>query len=379
VLTALVVKLLLDRVVDTGAPFLLFPLAILVAAWFGGLGPGLFATVLGTLLGVAASQVPESRAGVTVVRGLVFVLQGIGISLIAFALQRAQRRAEEDAARARATSEELTRHLAERQRAEEAVQAARAEAETANRMKDQFLATLSHELRTPLNAIFGWAQLLRTGRLDPATIERGVETIERNARAQKQLIDDLLDVSRIISGKLRLDVQPVEPAEVVEAALETVVHTAQAKGVVLQRRIHRTGHVLGDPQRLQQVVWNLLSNAVKFTPKGGEVRVTAEVLDGHARISVADTGQGIAPEFLPHVFDRFRQADRATTRTATGLGLGLAIARQIGDLHGRTIRAESPVDGGAAVVSASSRPLRPARSAPARARRAGRRGESGRI
>ncbi|MFP5286597.1 MAG: PAS domain-containing protein, partial [Thermoanaerobaculia bacterium] len=192
--------------------------------------------------------------------------------------------------------------LTERKQAEEAVQAARAEAETANRMKDQFLATLSHELRTPLNAIFGWAQLLRSGKLDPATVERGVETIERNARVQKQLIDDLLDVSRIISGKLRLEMQPVEPADVVEAALETVAHTAQAKGISLRSHVARGGLVVGDAQRLQQVVWNLLSNAFKFTPKGGEVRVTVEILDGRAEITVADSGQGIAPEFLPHVF-----------------------------------------------------------------------------
>ncbi|HYO13988.1 MAG TPA: PAS domain-containing protein [Thermoanaerobaculia bacterium] len=233
----------------------------------------------------------------------------------------------------------------ENQQLYRAAQAARAEAETANRMKDQFLATLSHELRTPLNAIFGWAQLLRAGKLDPATVERGVETIERNARAQKQLIDDLLDVSRIISGKLRLEMQPVEPAGVVEAALETIAPAAQAKGVSLRRRVSRTGLVVGDPQRLQQVVWNLLSNAVKFTPKGGEVRVSVEALDGHTEITVADTGQGIALEFLPHVFERFRQADPSSTRRHGGLGLGLAIVRQLVELHGGTVRAESPGEG----------------------------------
>jgi PAS domain S-box-containing protein len=574
VAAALVLKLLLDQTVETGAPFLLFPLAILVAAWFGGLGPGLFATALATVL-AAAFLVPDTRVtAAVVVRGTVFILQGIGISLIALALQRAKQKAEQDAARAQATAEELRRRddqiflitdslpvlisyidsshryrfvnqayedwfgvprneiigrhareilgaaaydslrpffdravagelvkyerevhysragtreisatyvphvgdggrvegfvvlvvdaserkrverelaeanrraaiilesineiffsldrewrithvnrhclenplpgaerirlgevlwdvfpelrgspfeeryrrametghpdrfeaggvlsgqwyevriypsaeglsvfatdLTERKQAEEALQAARAEAETANRMKDQFLATLSHELRTPLNAIFGWAQLLRAGKLDSPTIERGVETIERNARAQKQLIDDLLDVSRIISGKLRLEMQPIEPAEVVEAALETVAHTAQAKGINLRHRIARTGLVVGDSQRLQQVVWNLLSNAVKFTPKGGEVRVTVEALDGHAEITVADSGQGIAPEFLPHVFERFRQADPSSTRRHGGLGLGLAIVRQLVELHGGSVRAESPGEG----------------------------------
>jgi PAS domain S-box-containing protein len=581
VIVALAVKLLLDQTVETGAPFLLFPLAILVAAWFGGLGPGLFATALATVL-AASFLVSEPEASAAVVaRGVVFVLQGIGISLIALALQRAKQKAEQDAVRARTTAEELRRRddqillitnslpvlisyidsshryrfanqayedwfglprkeiigrharevlgdgaydslrpffdralagelvtyerevhysragtreinatyvphvgdsgrvegfvvlvadVSQRKQAEEAVraakeaaerqsaqlqglaraavavnaalsveealevitdqareiigarqsvirmtgdgglgdlsadrhpgglavplvgrdgktigvlqlwdkidgeltasdeailvqlaqmaavaienqqlyrtaQAARAEAETANRMKDQFLATLSHELRTPLNAIFGWAQLLRTGKLDPAAVERGVETIERNARAQKQLIDDLLDVSRIISGKLRLEMQPVEPASVVEAALETIAPAAQTKGVSLRRRVARTGLVVGDPQRLQQVVWNLLSNAVKFTPKGGEVRVSVEALDGHTEITVADTGQGIASEFLPHVFERFRQADPSSTRRHGGLGLGLAIVRQLVELHGGTVRAESPGEG----------------------------------
>jgi PAS domain S-box-containing protein len=242
----------------------------------------------------------------------------------------------------------------------EAAQRARAEAEAsadekerlyreareASRLKDEFLATVSHELRTPLTAILGWTHMLRSGQFKGQSAVSAFETIERNARAQAQLIDDLLDVSRIITGKLRIDVRPLDPNSFIEAAIEAVRPAAEAKGVRVQK-VMDTGmvSVSGDPVRLQQVVWNLLSNAIKFTPRDGRVQVRLERVNSHVEIAVSDTGQGIPSEFLPHVFDRFRQADGATTRRHGGMGLGLAIVRHIVELHGGTVRAESMGEG----------------------------------
>jgi signal transduction histidine kinase/ActR/RegA family two-component response regulator len=223
---------------------------------------------------------------------------------------------------------------------------ARSQAESVSAMKDEFLATLSHELRTPLNAVLGWADMLQRGLCDEATVQRGLEVIARNARAQAMLIDDLLDMSRIISGKVRLDVQEVAPAAVVDAAVETVRPAALAKGVVLETRLDpQAGPVAGDPGRLQQVMWNLLSNAVKFTPGGGQVRVTLEQVGSEVVVQVIDSGIGIPASFLPHVFDRFRQADASSTRRHGGLGLGLSIARQLVELHGGAIAVESAGEG----------------------------------
>lgn len=225
-------------------------------------------------------------------------------------------------------------------------QTARQEAETANRAKDEFLATVSHELRTPLNAIYGWARLLQMGDLDRETIASAYETIERNAKAQAQLIDDLLDVSRIIAGKLRLDVRPIELKTVIEAAVETVQPAADAKEITFQSVFDvRVGLISGDPDRLQQVVWNLLSNAIKFTPSGGRVEVRLDRVDDSVQICVRDTGIGISREFLPYVFDRFRQAEGTSTRVHGGLGLGLAIVRHLVELHGGTVSADSPGEG----------------------------------
>jgi signal transduction histidine kinase len=221
-------------------------------------------------------------------------------------------------------------------------QAARQEADRANRLKDEFLATISHELRTPLNAILGWVQLLRTGRLDTDARERALETIERNARAQSELIEDLLDMSRIISGKLNLDVKDVDLERVIGEAVDAVRLAADAKAIHLSAETDPTlGRVRGDPTRLQQVVWNLLANAIKFTPRGGRVRVRAARANGNAEIQVSDDGRGIPPEFLPHVFERFRQAESSTRRAQGGIGLGLAIVRQLVESHGGTVRAES--------------------------------------
>jgi len=223
---------------------------------------------------------------------------------------------------------------------------ARLEAEAANRVKDEFLSTLSHELRTPLTAIMGWSNLLLHGEIEPAKQRQAIETIARNANSQCQLIDDLLEVSRIITGKVRLDFAASELQPIIEAAAESIRPTAEAKGVRLHLNFEaNVGLVLGDRERLQQVVWNLLSNAVKFTPGGGEVNVKLLCINSHVEISVADSGVGINPHFLPHVFDRFRQADGSTTRTHGGLGLGLAIVRHLVELHGGVVTADSDGNG----------------------------------
>jgi signal transduction histidine kinase/ActR/RegA family two-component response regulator len=219
--------------------------------------------------------------------------------------------------------------------------AARTEAEHASRLKDEFLATVSHELRTPLTAMLGWLQMLRLGRLPEERREKALETVERNARAQAQLVEDLLDVSRIMSGKMALELARVNVAEVVDAALEVVRPAADAKEISLHGRVDGTVELTGDPGRLQQVVWNLLSNAVKFTPRGGRVEVEVARRDGMVEVRVSDDGQGIAPEFLPHVFERFRQADSGTTRRHGGLGLGLAIVKHLAELHGGVVSAAS--------------------------------------
>jgi signal transduction histidine kinase len=241
-------------------------------------------------------------------------------------------------------------------------QAARRHAEEANRIKDEFLATLSHELRTPLNAILGWVQVLRTGKLDEAAAARALETIERNSRAQAQLIADLLDVSRIITGKLRLDFKPVELARIIDAALDSVRPAADAKAIQIVVSLSSLASpVLGDGDRLQQVVWNLLSNAIKFTPRDGRVEVRLSESRPNAVIEVRDSGVGIRPDFLPYVFDRFRQAESSLTRSHGGLGLGLSIVRHLVELHGGTVEVDSAGEGQGAVFRVSL-PLRAAMS-----------------
>jgi CheY-like chemotaxis protein/two-component sensor histidine kinase len=225
---------------------------------------------------------------------------------------------------------------------DERLRRALAAAEEANRLKDEFLAVLSHELRTPLNAILGWARMLRAGTLSENDVPRALETIERNAQAQAQLIEDLLDVSRIVSGKLRLDMRPVDIGEVTEEAIDTVRPTADARGVTLTVAINHVGPVSGDAQRLQQVIWNLVSNSIKFTPQGGRVDVRVDQVASMVRLAVIDTGQGIDPDFLPHVFDRFRQASSIPGQTRRkGLGLGLAIVRHLVEAHAGTVTAAS--------------------------------------
>jgi len=228
----------------------------------------------------------------------------------------------------------------------EAAQKSREIAETANRLKDDFLATVSHELRTPLNAIMGWARMLSMGVLDHEHRARAIETIERNAVIQQRIIEDILDVSRIVTGKIRLDMTPIDLLPAVQAAIEAVKPSATARAVAVAPDLESDiGRVFGDASRVQQIVWNLLSNAIKFTPRGGSVAITLRRSNGSAVLVVSDTGRGIAPEFLPHVFDRFRQGDASTTRTHGGLGLGLAIVRHLTELHGGSVEASSDGEG----------------------------------
>jgi PAS domain S-box-containing protein len=244
---------------------------------------------------------------------------------------------------------------------------ARKHAEEADRLKDEFLATLSHELRTPLTSILGWASMIRNGEVEGSNASRAIETIERNARSQARLIDDLLDVSRIITGNLRLDLHPLNLAPIVEAALDALRPTADVKGIKLQTRFAPAQCLVkGDPNRLRQVIWNLLSNAIKFTQRHGSVSIDLTCVESTARLTVRDTGDGISPEFLPYVFDRFRQAEGSISRKQGGLGLGLAVARHLVELHGGTIRAESDGLGRGAVFTVDL-PLAQERRDPARA------------
>ena len=262
---------------------------------------------------------------------------------------------------ARLHVQELSRYITELQRSEEAreqlllrAERARSEAEAANRIKDEFLATLSHELRTPLTSLLGWSSVLREARRDEKVLAQGLDAIDRNARVQAQLIDDLLDVSRIVSGKLNLDVRPLDICSVTRAAIAVVQPAADAKGITLDYWAQPAlGAISADSGRLQQIIWNLLSNAVKFTPQGGRINVRVLQDGPNVKVTVNDTGQGIDPEFLPRVFDRFRQADSSTTRSFGGLGLGLAIVRHLVELHGGTVSAESDGVGKGATFSAS--------------------------
>jgi PAS domain S-box-containing protein len=264
--------------------------------------------------------------------------QVIGASKIArdITFQRRARKALDEA------YEEANQARAEAEQAAAEKERLYKQAEESSRLKEEFLATISHELRTPLSAVLGWARMLRLGQLSEEDKARALDTIERNARAQAQLIDDLLDVSRIVTGKLRMDVRPSDPNGFIDAAVEAVRPAAEAKGVRVQKVID-TGAISipGDPVRLQQVVWNLLSNAIKFTPRGGRVQIRSERVNSHLEIVVTDTGQGIPADFLPHVFDRFRQADQKTSRQHGGMGLGLAIVRHLVEMHGGTVRAAS--------------------------------------
>ena len=332
VAVATLVRWPLRELLGTNVPFLLYFPAVIASGWFGGLGPALFATGL-SALGAQYFLMEPVFTFRLATRGELFRLAlftgiGVFISLLVEELHRSRRRVE-------AAAQERLRHMEE-------IRAAWQEAEAANRTKDEFLATVSHELRTPLNAIVGWAQILQISPDDKEKLERGLQVIHRNAKAQAQLIDDLLDLSRIISGKMRLDVRPVDLVPVLEGAIEAIRPAAEARQIRLHRLLDpQAGPIAGDPDRLRQVVWNLLTNAVKFTPKGGRIEVRLERVNSHVEILVADTGIGIDPELAPRVFDRFRQLDSSSSRTHGGLGLGLAIVRHLVELHGGTVEVRS--------------------------------------
>ncbi|HEX6719362.1 MAG TPA: PAS domain S-box protein [Pyrinomonadaceae bacterium] len=301
-----------------------------------------------------ASEVWVSAKG----RGI-YAGNGSIVGMLGFVQDISIRKTNEETLRQQADALRTLNEAAQRARAEAERAAAENErlyhqAEESSRLKEEFLATISHELRTPLSAILGWAKMLRLGQLSSENTVKALDTIERNARAQAQLVDDLLDVSRIITGKLRMDVRPADPGSFIDAAVEAVRPAAEAKGVRVQKIIDTgTVSIPGDPVRLQQIVWNLLSNAIKFTPRGGHVQIRSERVDSHLEIIVSDTGQGISSDFLPHVFDRFRQADQKASRQYGGMGLGLAIVRHLVELHGGTVHASSEGEGKGATFTVS--------------------------
>jgi signal transduction histidine kinase len=328
-LLALLVKPLMGAHV---VPVFLF--AVMVSAWYGGRGPGLLATLCSALL-IGFFFLPPVYSlmiGIAgVLRLTLFVLLASLINLLCTTVIR-------DAAERKKAEEERVQLLRE--------QAARAEAEAANQAKDEFLAMVSHDLRAPLGAMLGWTVLLRKRKLDERSAARALETIERNARSQARLIEDLMDISRIVAGKLRLDFRPVDLTSVIEAAVNAVSPSAHAKAIQFRLRLDQAaGPVSGDPDRLEQIMCNLLSNAVKFTPAGGRVEVRLERTEADLRIIVSDTGKGITAELLPYIFDRFHQGSGSGAQARNGLGLGLTIVRHLVELHGGKVSAESRGEG----------------------------------
>lgn len=316
-----------SSLIDDGSHFILLGTAVGATAWFAGTGPALLATVLGSVLGAVHD---DSQTGAVPMHLALFLVHGLLLTAVVEELRRARRNAEE--------------------RARDAV-AARREGEAASRMKDEFLATISHELRTPLNAVLGWVHLLRTGRLDGPTASRGLESIDRNVRQQAQLTADLLDVSKALTGKLRLNSRPSLLGDAVRQALAAARPAAKAKGVQLALTTSEPAVVHGDPTRLRQVAWQLIANAIKFTPRAGTIEVSTRAVDDQALLTVQDTGQGIDPAFLPRVFERFTQADSSATRTAGGLGVGLALVRELVELHGGEIEARNRADRSGAIFT----------------------------
>jgi signal transduction histidine kinase/CheY-like chemotaxis protein len=318
--------------IDDGSHFLLLATAVMVSAWFAGTGPALAATVAGAVVGAWEGPSSFENVRATQAHLALFVIQGLLLTALVSELRRARRDAEHEASVA---------------------QEARRESEAAGRLKDEFLATISHELRTPLNSVLGWLHLLRTGKLDAPTSRRGFESVERNVRLQAQLTSDLLDVSRVLTGQLRLDSRPVSLADVARQAMVTAAPAARAKGVVVSADVPESEvPVLGDPTRLRQIVWQLVGNAVKFTPGGGAVGLTVEQSTNEVVLRVSDSGPGIAPAFLPRIFERFTQEDGSPTRTAGGLGVGLSLVRDLVELHGGDIRARNKADGSGAEFTA---------------------------
>ena len=345
------------------AAYLLFTVAVVISARYGGLWSGLAATVFGgaLVLGVFVTAPPAPAQWWRLV---VFLAVGAGLSYLTETLAgRAATALDHASDRGRLEAE-----LAEAERRGRELQKDVEGLREAGHLKDAFLATVAHELRTPLSAMLGWAHVLRDEKVDETTSVRALDAILRNARAQMRLITDLLDVSRIVAGTMRVEMQTVEPVAVIRAALETVRPLAEKKSVTLTSNVDaEAGPVTGDPSRLQQVLWNLLTNAIKFTPDGGAVSVRVQALEGQMVVTVEDTGPGIPPAFLPHVFDRFRQASGEVNRGKGGLGLGMAIARKVVELHEGTITAANrdPGPGAVFTVRLPIKALRPGEARPA--------------
>ena len=337
------IAFLLDTVapalIDDGSLFILLGTAVGATAWFAGTGPALAATVIAAVLGAVRAGGPLD--GAIPIHLALFLVHGLLLTGVVGELRRARRDAEARALEA---------------------QAARREGEAANRMKDEFLATISHELRTPLNAVLGWVHLLRTGRLDSPTAVRGLESIDRNVRHQAQLTADLLDVSKALTGKLRLESRPSSLDDAVRQAISAASSAAKAKGVRVNLPVPNPITVHGDPTRLRQIAWHLIANAIKFTPRGGTIDVGLRADGDEVRLTVQDSGRGISPEFLPRVFERFTQADSSATRTAGGLGVGLALVRELVELHGGEIEAQNRSDGAGGAVFTVRLPLQPGES-----------------
>ncbi len=300
------------------ALFLFVP-AVMLASWFGGVTAGLVATIAAILSSDLLLLQPFGSFLAHGTRDLIVLALFGGVCVSMSVLTAGRRQAE-----------------AEREKALQAAEQARHDAEINSRLKDQFLATLSHELRTPLNAVLGWTRMLSQGQVEPHKVAAALASIERNAHAQKQLVDDLLDVSSIVSGRLRLHPREIDLADVVRGAVDSVRLSIDARHHRLSLQL-KPVLIIGDADRLRQVMWNLLSNAVKFTPDGGDIIVHVEHSGQMARISVRDNGRGITPEFLPHVFEPFRQADASITRTSGGVGLGLALVRHLVEAHGGSV------------------------------------------
>ena len=326
---------LIDRLggsaVDDGSLFLLLGTAVMVTAWLAGTGPGLAATVFGAIVGAIHAGNTMASISASSTHLALFVIQGLLLTAGVSELRASRRAAVQQAREA---------------------QVARREGEAANRMKDEFLATVSHELRTPLNAVLGWVHLLRTGKLDAPTAVRGLEAVDRNIRLQAQLTSDLLDVSKALTGKLQVDCRPTLFTEAVREAIAAAVPAARAKGVIMDASLPDTpAVVLGDLNRLRQIAWHLLGNAIKFTPRGGTVQLTVGTSADEVWLRVQDSGHGIAPEFLPRIFDHFTQADSSATRSAGGLGVGLALVRELVELHAGEVDARNREDGPGAVFT----------------------------
>lgn len=323
---------------------------LVVAAIDEGTAQGSLENEQGTARAAFAVGLPDGTAAVLVGDAITEPARPLLRELLPlfgalFRTEAAAARAEVESRMARTAAMQATSLASKLDATRGELQHALSAAETASRARDEFLATVSHELRTPLTSIIGWIQLLRLER-DEASLSEGLDTIDRNARAQSRLIEDILDFSRINAGKLHLNVRPLDLGDVIDAATDVVRPAADAKGVRIERVLDtEAGHVSGDADRLQQVVWNLLSNAVKFTPRGGKVLIRLERINSHCELTVSDTGQGISPQFLPYVFDRFSQADSSSTRAHAGLGLGLGIVRHLVELHGGTVQAFSSGEG----------------------------------